>query len=155
MKGLEVVLHNQPLGIASAMHIHFHSAYYNEIDHPTELFGQEMLQDDLIMNPINYHDGKAEVPKGFMLEVKNKSSVAAKKQLLVGACVVDSGYDGEIFVNLHNTGKQTQWFKDGDKVAQGVLVPVNLCEIEEVSDPNELNKDSTRGEGALGSTGSR
>jgi dUTP pyrophosphatase len=98
---------------------------------------------------------KAEVPKGFMLEVKNKSSVAAKKQLLVGACVVDSGYDGEIFVNLHNTGKQTQWFRDGDKVAQGVLVPVNLCEIEEVSDPSELNKDSTRGEGALGSTGSR
>ena len=98
---------------------------------------------------------KAEVPKGFMLEVKNKSSVAAKKQLLVGACVVDSGYDGEIFVNLHNTGKQTQWFKDGDKVAQGVLVPINLCEIVEVSDPSELNKDSTRGTGALGSTGSR
>ena len=98
---------------------------------------------------------KAEVPKGFMLEVKNKSSIAAKKQLLVGACVVDSGYDGEIFVNLHNTGRQTQWFKDGDKVAQGVLLPVNLCEIQEVSDPNELNKDSTRGDGALGSTGSR
>ena len=90
-----------------------------------------------------------------MLEVKNKSSIAAKKQLLVGACVVDSGYDGEIFVNLHNTGKQTQWFKDGDKVAQGVLIPINLCEIEEVSNPSKLNIDSTRGEGALGSTGSR
>ena len=98
---------------------------------------------------------KAEVPKGFMLEVKNKSSIAARKQLLVGACVVDSGYDGEIFVNLHNTGLQTQWFKDGDKVAQGVLIPVNLCEIEEVSNPNKLNIDSTRGDGALGSTGSR
>ena len=98
---------------------------------------------------------KAEVPKGYMLEVKNKSSIAAKKQLLVGACVVDSGYDGEIFVNLHNTGLQTQWFKDGDKVAQGVLIPVNLCEIEEVSNPNKLNIDSTRGDGALGSTGSR
>ena len=95
------------------------------------------------------------IPHGYMLEVKNRSGNASKRSLLVGACVVDSGYDGEIFVNLHNTGKQTQWFKDGDKVAQGVLVPVNLCEIEEVSDPNELNKDSTRGEGALGSTGSR
>lgn len=98
---------------------------------------------------------KAEVPKGFMLEVKNKSSIAGKKQLIVGACVVDSGYDGEIFVNLHNIGKQTHWFSDGDKVAQGVLIPVNLCEVVEVSDSSELNKDSTRGDGALGSTGSR
>tara|TARA_Y100000114_G_C11757080_1_gene327456 strand:- start:638 stop:1093 length:456 start_codon:yes stop_codon:yes gene_type:complete len=98
---------------------------------------------------------KAQIPKGYMLEIKNKSSVAAKKQLLVGACVVDSGYDGEIFVNLHNTGKQSHWFKNGDKVAQGVLIPVNLCEVVEVSDPSELNKGSTRGTGALGSTGSR
>lgn len=97
---------------------------------------------------------KAEVPKGYMLEIKNKSSIAAKKQLLVGACVVDSGYDGEIFVNLHNTGKQTHWFKDGDKVAQGVLIPVDLCEVVEVSE-DKLNIDSTRGDGALGSTGSR
>lgn len=97
---------------------------------------------------------KAEIPKGYMLEIKNKSSIAAKKQLLVGACVVDSGYDGEIFVNLHNVGKQTHWFKDGDKVAQGVLIPVDLCEVVEVSE-DKLNIDSTRADGALGSTGSR
>ena len=45
------------------------------------------------------------VPHGYMLEIKNRSSVAAKKGLVVGACVVDSGYDGEVFVNLHNIGK--------------------------------------------------
>jgi muconate cycloisomerase len=70
MNGLEVVLHNQPLGIASAMHVHFHSAHYYEIDHPTELFGQEMLQDDLILNPLNYHDGKVNVPEGVGWGVK-------------------------------------------------------------------------------------
>ncbi len=32
------------------------------------------------------------VPHGYMLEVKNRSSVAAKRSLIVGACVVDSGY---------------------------------------------------------------
>ena len=42
------------------------------------------------------------VPHGYMLEVKNRSSVASKRSLIVGACVVDSGYDGEVFVNLHN-----------------------------------------------------
>ena len=98
---------------------------------------------------------KAEIPKGYMLEIKNKSSVAAKKQLLVGACVIDSGYDGEIFINLHNVGKQTHWFSDGDKVAQGVLIPISLCKVIEVDNPDGLNENSTRGTGALGSTGSR
>ena len=30
-------------------------------------------------------------PHGYMMEIKNKSGIAYKKQLLVGACVVDSG----------------------------------------------------------------
>lgn len=63
MKGLGVVLHNQPLGIASAMHIHFVAANYHVIDHATELFGQEMLVDDLIKEPIEYIGGKAKVPE--------------------------------------------------------------------------------------------
>ncbi len=63
MRGLDVVLHNQPLGIASAMHIHFTIAQYPFIDHATELFGQEMLQDDLILDPIDYSNGMAKIPK--------------------------------------------------------------------------------------------
>jgi muconate cycloisomerase len=63
-KGLSVVLHNQPLGIASAMHIHFHAANYYAIEHATELFGQEMMEDDLIIKPIDYNGGTAKVPEG-------------------------------------------------------------------------------------------
>lgn len=63
-RGIEVVLHNQPLGIASAMHIHFTAAKYHSIDHATELFGQEMLEDDLIVKPLDYSGGTAKVPKG-------------------------------------------------------------------------------------------
>jgi muconate cycloisomerase len=69
-KGLSVVLHNQPLGIASAMHIHFHAARYNAIEHATELFGQEMMEDDLISNPIDYSRGTAKVPNGSGWGVK-------------------------------------------------------------------------------------
>ena len=43
---------------------------------------------------------KIEVPEGYMLEIKNKSGIASSRSLVVGACVVDSGYNGEIFVNL-------------------------------------------------------
>jgi len=64
MRGIGVVLHNQPLGIASAMHIHLHAAKYNSIDYATELFGQEMLEDDLILNPIDYSNGFAKIPEG-------------------------------------------------------------------------------------------
>ncbi|MFX0042839.1 MAG: mandelate racemase/muconate lactonizing enzyme family protein [Candidatus Hodarchaeota archaeon] len=63
-KDIGVVLHNQPLGIASAMHIHFHVANYTSINYATELFGQEMLEDDLISTPIDYSNGFAKIPDG-------------------------------------------------------------------------------------------
>jgi|TARA_R110000824_G_scaffold555_4_gene3597 dUTP pyrophosphatase len=96
------------------------------------------------------------VPHGFMLEVKNRSSVAAKRSLLVGACVVDPGYDGELFVNLHNVGKEEQFIAAGDKIAQVVMIPVvhfRACESEsgDLYDWEQI-AISDRGEGALGST---
>ena len=97
---------------------------------------------------------KTEIPEGYMLEVKNKSGIASKRQLVVGACVVDPGYDGEIYVNLHNIGTETQVIKPGDKIAQAVLVPVVHCGIEETTEDN-LNVFSSRGEGGFGSTGDR
>jgi len=96
------------------------------------------------------------VPHGFMLEVKNRSSVAAKRSLLVGACVVDPGYDGELFVNLHNVGKEEQFIAAGDKIAQVVMIPVvhfRACESESGDLYNwEQIAITDRGEGALGST---
>jgi muconate cycloisomerase len=63
-KGLEVMIHKEPLGIASAMLVHLHAARCYSIEHATELFGQEMMEDDLIVNPIDYSGGTAKVPKG-------------------------------------------------------------------------------------------
>ena len=97
---------------------------------------------------------KTEVPEGYMLEIKNKSGIASKRQLVVGACVVDPGYDGEIYVNLHNIGVETQVVKPGEKIAQAVLVPIVHCGIEEATEDN-LNGGSTRGDGGFGSTGDR
>lgn len=97
---------------------------------------------------------KVEVPYEYMLEIKNKSGIASKKQLFVGACVVDCGYNGEVFVNLHNAGYETQIIKPGDKIAQAVLIPISYCEIEEVFE-DSLNQNASRGEGGFGSTGVR
>ena len=98
-----------------------------------------------------------EVPHGYMLEVKNRSSLASKRSLIVGACVVDSGYDGEIFINIHNIGNEDQFVAKGTKIAQLVMIPVvSFRAIETAS--GDLYEwypitISDRGEGALGSTG--
>ncbi|UCD57264.1 MAG: mandelate racemase/muconate lactonizing enzyme family protein [Candidatus Hydrogenedentota bacterium] len=63
-RGLGVVLHNQPLGIASAMHIHVAAAKHYSLGHATELFGHVMLEDDLISGRIDYSGGAASVPAG-------------------------------------------------------------------------------------------
>jgi len=97
---------------------------------------------------------KIEVPEGYMLEIKNKSGIASKRGLLVGACVVDRGYTGEIFVNLHNPSDRTQTLHAGDKIAQAVLVKINT-EVQLVEAENIYDEETSRGDGALGSTGDR
>ncbi len=64
LEGMGSVLHNQPLGIASAMHIHVAAARYYSLGHAIELFGQVMMEDDLIVTEINYKNGTATVPEG-------------------------------------------------------------------------------------------
>ncbi len=96
------------------------------------------------------------VPHGYMLEVKNRSSVASKRSLIVGACVVDSGYDGEVFVNLHNIGNESQVVEPHTKIAQVVMTPVVSFRALETTNPNLYDwypiTISNRGDGALGST---
>ena len=98
---------------------------------------------------------KVEVPYGHMLEIKNKSGIAFKRQLVVGACVVDPGYAGELYVNLHNLGFCPQYLQAGDKIAQAVLIPISHCNVEEVTEEKFLNFHSSRGSGGFGSTGDR
>ena len=97
------------------------------------------------------------VPHGYMIQIMNRSGNAAKKKLMVGACVVDSGYNGEVFVNLHNIGKKVQIINVGDKIAQAVVIPVVPVRFLETKNDNLYDWSpitiSDRGAGALGSTG--
>ena len=107
-----------------------------------------------VILPTGYKFG---IPHGYMLEIKNRSSMAAKRQLIVGACIVDSGYDGEIFVNLHNIGTQPQTIQPGDKIAQAIMVPVISFRAIETQNEDMYGwypiTLSERGDGSLGSTG--
>jgi len=97
------------------------------------------------------------IPHGYMLQAMNRSGVAAKRSLVVGAHVIDSGYDGEVFINLHNIGTERQVVKSGDKIAQLVMIPVVPFRALETHNDDLYNwypiTMSGRGDGALGSTG--
>lgn len=96
---------------------------------------------------------KANVPAGHALVAFNKSGVAVKKNLYVGACVVDEDYQGEIHVNLTNVGNAAAEIKGGEKIIQFVLLPVFYDTIEEVELENLYQEVTIRGEGGFGSTG--
>ncbi len=98
---------------------------------------------------------KVEVPENCMLQIMNKSGIASKKHLITGACVVDEGYNGEIFVNLHNVGDKVQFIEPGQKIAQGVFVRIEKPALQVIEEDNIYGRETSRGSGALGSTGDK
>ena len=96
---------------------------------------------------------KMEVPSSCMLQIMNKSGIASKSHLITGACVVDEGYTGEIFVNLHNIGKDVQFIEPGQKIAQAIFVRIEKPVLWEIEEDNIYGTQTSRGSGGLGSTG--
>lgn len=100
---------------------------------------------------------KLNIPHGYALAFMNKSGIGAKKQLDRLAELVDEDYQGEVHINVINNGCSTQVICAGDKIIQGVLIPVSYAVPEEVRTVDELYADMTsaRGEGGFGSTGTK
>jgi len=100
---------------------------------------------------------KARVPSGHALVAMNKSGIAAKKSLMVGACVIDEDYTGEIHIDLKNVGDIAQSVNPGDKIVQLLCLPVNYVNVEEATSEEETFGDlvTDRGEGGFGSTGTK
>ena len=126
--------------------------------HPVTMFNNNKTVDSIILAPgdsVLIPSGiKMKVPNGYAMVMMNKSGVGSKKQLSVLACVIDEDYQGEVHLNIANVGKDTQIIKAGDKLVQGLIIPVNYAILEEVKDDKELFKDSEseRGDKGFGST---
>jgi dUTP pyrophosphatase len=97
---------------------------------------------------------KINVPENHAFIAFNKSGVATKKGLQVGACVIDEDYQGEVHIHLINVGEIGQVIKPGDKIIQCVLLPVNYTDVEIANSEEDLwqGKVTERGEGGFGST---
>lgn len=100
---------------------------------------------------------KVQVPSGYMLQYHNKSGIASKRGLIVGANTVDIGYTGECHLDLHNVSSKVQTISAGDKIAQGIMVKIGFHVPEEAKDENDLYGDeqSERGSGGFGSSGTK
>ena len=62
---------------------------------------------------------------------------------------IDADYRGEVAVILFNGGSDTFVVRRGDRIAQMVVKPVPLVELEEV----DTLEETDRGAGGFGSTG--
>lgn len=95
-----------------------------------------------------------QIPIGFELQVRPRSGLALKKGITVlnTPGTVDSGYRGEIKVILYNTGEETFVVKNGDRIAQGVIAPVQFDKTTKFLRVNKLD-ESDRGSNGFGSTG--
>lgn len=89
---------------------------------------------------------------GYALIIKEKSGVAVKRKLSVGACVIDSSYTGIIHAHLFNHSNNEVHIERGDKIVQGIIIPVWLGNPILI---DNIDKITSRGTGGFGSTGER
>lgn len=92
-----------------------------------------------------------EIPLGYYGAIYARSGIAVNKNLRPANAVgvIDADYRGEIVVALHNDSNASREIRNGERIAQLVLMPylpVDLEEVEELS-------STDRGTGGFGSTG--
>ena len=95
---------------------------------------------------------QVDVPEGWCLTFFNKSGRSTKNKLVVGAQVVDSGYQGEIHLHVFNLGTTGVELRAGEKLVQGLLMPVPKVDLQEVDILELFTEKSNRGDGGFGST---
>lgn len=90
-----------------------------------------------------------EIPEGHVGLIWDKSSISFNMGLKVMGGVIDSGYRGEIIMNLLNVTEKEVIIEKGHKIAQMIIQKFEHCEILEVDEISE----TVRGAGREGSTG--
>ena len=114
-----------------------------------------------IDSPLELNPGACELlPTGFAIHLEDeglaamilpRSGLGHKHGLVLGNLtgLIDSDYQGQIFVSCWNRGDQTFLIEPGMRIAQLVIVPVLQADFRLVDDFLE----SDRGAGGFGHTG--
>ncbi len=111
--------------------------------------------------PLLLHPGQTElIPSGIAIHIGDpghaamvlpRSGLGHKHGIVLGNLVglIDSDYQGQIFVSLWNRGHEVFELKPMERIAQLVVVPVVQVALNVVDN----FEASTRGAGGFGSTG--
>ena len=124
--------------------------YANEGDSGMDVYSLE----GMVINA--YHSAKmrtgiaCDIPRGWELQIRPRSGLAAKKGVVAAFGTVDMGYRGELGVTLFNHSDKPVSVAAGDRIAQIVLAPV--FRANPVETRGSLS-ETERGEGGFGSTG--
>ena len=114
-----------------------------------------------IEEPLTIEPGQTElIPSGIAVYIRDPSLAAVllprsglghKKGLVLGNLVglIDSDYQGQVFISCWNRGKENCLIEPGMRLAQMVFLPVEQVKFNLVSSFDE----SDRGEGGFGHTG--
>jgi len=86
------------------------------------------------------------------LVAMNKSGICTNTQLICGACVIDSSYQGEWHIHVINTSNTSVFVEFGTKLVQFVPLVISTDELV-VKDTLEYDSVSERGANGFGSTG--
>jgi dUTP pyrophosphatase len=90
-----------------------------------------------------------ELPPHTYAQVKSRSGMAFKHQVVVGAGVIDNDYRGTIAVLLFNHGKKSRVYRRGDKIAQIVVQEYCCLPLVESAELSNTERDTD----GFGSTG--
>ena len=100
------------------------------------------------------------IPTGIAMHIEEsglaamllpRSGLGHKHGIVLGNLVglIDSDYQGQVYISAWNRGKESFTLQPGERIAQMVIVPVVHAEFEVV----EEFTASERGEGGFGHTG--
>lgn len=95
-----------------------------------------------------------ELPVGWEAQVRPRSGLAFKHGITVlnGPGTIDDDYRGEVGAILFNASDKLYQIMEGDRIAQLVVAPAYLNQVDLV-EVSEFLTDTERGEGGFGSTG--
>ena len=99
-----------------------------------------------VVIPTNIH---IQLPEGYEAQVRGRSGLAFKYDIIAHLGTIDADYRGAIGVKLFNFSDNDFVIRPGERVAQLVIARYEKIEWEEVASLDETD----RGEGGFGSTG--
>ena len=91
--------------------------------------------------------------QGYGAQILPRSGLGHKKGIVLGNLVglIDSDYQGEIFISCWNRSDQAYTIAVGERIAQLIIVPVMQAEFDIVDE----FKQTSRGAGGFGHSGTK